>query len=224
MLQKEDNRAKFEADPLDRVWVDGASNHPHLPALLAELIRWENPLKNWSFIQLSGKPGTLEEKIMLLTLGCWFLSIGLAVWRSKTPSGRKNSICLQAKSIEITITELDLLIRSSKVDRNRCRFVEFHDWIVLVRTSLFHEGTNSNLFCLFAKLFQAQVEGQETSQMWKVSIVFFKGVILRNHQTSSTMCCWLLASGRLWHLLSKKKPGTGGMRWRLVWPVASTYV
>ena len=71
---------------------------------------------------------------------------------------RKNLICLRAKSIEITVTELDLLIRSSKVDRNRCRFVEFHDWIVLVRTSLFHEETNSRF--LFAKLFCAQVEGQ----------------------------------------------------------------
>ena len=97
---------------------------------------------------------------------------------------RKNLICLRAKSIEITVTELDLLIRSSKVDRNRCRFVEFHDWIVLVRTSLFHEETNSR----FAKLFRAQVEGRDFTNV-KVSRsasgAFFKQEMTKHHQQRS---------------------------------------
>ena len=93
--KKEHNWAKFEAHPFDRVWVNGSSNHPHLSAVLPE-IRWENVEKVKIFYPTVGKtcpfdpPATVQEKIVL-TLGCWFLSIGLAVPRSKTPSGRKIS-------------------------------------------------------------------------------------------------------------------------------------
>ena len=93
--KKRDNWAKFDSHPFDRVWVNGSSHHPHLSAVLPE-IRWENVEKVKIFYPTVGKtcpfhpPATVQEKIVL-TLGCWFLSIGLAVPRSKTSSGGKIS-------------------------------------------------------------------------------------------------------------------------------------
>ena len=75
-------------------WMARPTIHTFLPCCPRSA---EKMLKRWkSFIQLSEKPGpfhppaTVQEKIVL-TLGCWFLSIGLAVPRSKTISEGKIS-------------------------------------------------------------------------------------------------------------------------------------
>ena len=110
-----------------------------------------------------------KNVFVLLTLGCWFLTIGLAVRRNKTPSARKIFADLPLQSIQSArvqqnwnyiVTELDLLILSSKVDRNQCHFFESHDWVVLVRTHLFLKGLSaSNLsFCLQNYSTPSQVE------------------------------------------------------------------
>lgn len=139
MCQKGHNWAKFEAHPFDRIWMNGLSDHPHLPALLPESILWETDL-------LSNRRKNLlrlkKKLFVLLTLGCWILTIGLAVRRNKTQSARKISADLPLQIIQFApLTQLDLLILSSKVSRNQCHFVESDDWVVLVRTNLFHKGT-----------------------------------------------------------------------------------
>ena len=149
------NPAKFEAHPFDRVWVDGASEHPHFPAMLPDLIRWENPFEKWSLIKIRLKTDLLSNCPKNLAppqstcYGSRKISYAVNAWvlipqyRTGWLFQREKSHLLRAKSIEITVTDLDqLLIQSSKVDWNWCRFIEFHDWSVLVRTSVFHEGTN----------------------------------------------------------------------------------
>ena len=60
MCQKGHNWAKFEAHPFDRIWMNGLSDHPHLPALLPESILWETDLLS----NRRKKPAAVEEKII----------------------------------------------------------------------------------------------------------------------------------------------------------------
>ena len=163
-------------------WMARPSIHTFLPCC-----------PNWFAVEFPLKIDLLAEKPpqsncygsrKKFTLGCWFLSIELAVGR------RQKSHLLRAKPIEITVSQLDLLLnQSSQADWNRCRFIEFHDWIVLVHTSLFHGGTNSSFL------------HNQAGDFTNVSRETFS---LKNHQTPSTSGSQPTGYSNDWGGLSKK--------------------